>query len=183
MKTPEADGSDNRALIAVGKIVKAHGVRGEVKVFPLTNLSGRFESLTTVILERKDGVRIETEINSIRGSADNIIASFTAIETREQADEIRGAFISVRREDMPTLDSDQYYTIDLVGMSVRDEQGTDLGTIEEVIEYPASAALVIRSATGVIEMPAVRDFIITVDMDEKTVTVRSGGIPDNRAGR
>lgn len=168
--TPDSD--DNRDIVAVGKVIKAHGVHGEVKVLPLTNVSGRFESIGEVFIEKADGTRFQASIDTIRGSSANIIASFRGVESREDADALRGAFISVKRSDMPALEPDQYYTIDLVGMQVVDEQGDKIGTVSAVEEYPAIAALVIDTASGPLEIPAVHDYIMRVDKTARMIIVR-----------
>jgi len=171
-------------LIAVGKILNAHGIRGELKVYPLTNIPDRFLDIGDILVEYPDGAIQKRHVQHARYAGDYVIVKFDAIDTRNDAERLSGSFISVPLSQVPALDEGIYYAFDLLGMRVEDEQGVVSGEIVDIESFPANDVLVIRKNDGVIvHVPAVSEFVVAVDVDQKRTVIRFPEFDENTTYR
>ena len=90
--------SDSGAFVAIGRIQKPRGVRGEVFLLPLTDYPERFEGLTEVLLERPDGVRVSLRVEAFRAYGKRLGIKFRGFETPEAVGRLKGSVLLVRRE-------------------------------------------------------------------------------------
>ena len=107
------------------------------------------------------------------------------IDDRDAADRARGKILFVDEAHRAKLAKGQYFVHDVLGLAVREEGGSDLGTVADVLRYPASDVYVIRGDRGEILIPAVKEFIRSVDLETRTMTVRliEGMVPEVGAMR
>ncbi len=159
-------------LIAIGKIDRPFGVRGEVRVRSLSDVPGRFENLKRVAVVASSGQSLFSAVKSIRGKSPVYILGLEAFTTPEEAACFRGGFLKIPKAEVPPLPSGNYYEFDLVGMSVREESGVALGCLEEILESPAHHVFVIRGESGERLLPAVKAVIQSVDVENRVMTVR-----------
>jgi 16S rRNA processing protein RimM len=165
MTTPE--------LIAVGRIIRPHGIRGELKVYPLTTIPDRFLGIGDVLIEYPDGNIQQHHVQHARYASDCVIVQLDAVNTRNDAETMSGAYISVPRSQVPLLAEGSYYVFDLIGMRVDDEQGIEAGKIVDIEMFPANDVLVIRKTGGAtVHVPAVREFVVAVDIALKRTVIR-----------
>lgn len=121
------------ALIVLGVITGAHGVRGEVKIKPFT---AEAENLVAYgPLCDKQGKSYAINIRSAAGT--HIIASITGITDRNQAELLRGTELCITRNALPATAEDEYYIEDLVGMAVHLPDGTPYGTLRRIDNFGA----------------------------------------------
>jgi 16S rRNA processing protein RimM len=158
-------------MIAIGRVVRPHGLRGEVRVASLSDLPDRLRKLGRVLVEKPDGTLLDLTIQDARGSPDAAILKFRGVDSFEQAESLRGAFLVVPREELPPLPDGTFYVFDLIGFEVRTEEGQPVGTVRDVLRFPANDAYVVGRPGGEILIPAVRDFV-RIDTGAKTIFVR-----------
>ncbi len=158
-------------LIAIGRVIGVHGLRGQLKVHPVTDNPERFEELRSVILELRDGKAVRFGVEKIRTQADEVFLKLEGVEDRTAAEAYRGAWVSVTREEIPELDADSFYIFDLEGMEVFNPDGTRLGVVMRVEEFPANGVLVVESDTEEIWVPALKEIVREVDTANKRMTV------------
>lgn len=151
-------------MIRVGRIVGVFGVRGAVKVQPLTDFADRFASGGDLYL---DGAARRVEWS--RPQAAGHVLKLAGVDTRTQADLLRGRYLEVPAPR--ALPEDAWYWDDLVGMRVVSEQGVDLGTLEEVLERPANDVWIARLDGAETLVPATREAVRSVDVEARRVTV------------
>lgn len=159
-------------LVAIGKIEKPFGIRGELRVRSLSDVPGRFEALERVTLVAPSGRALETTVNRVRGHGDSYVLGVEALTTPEDAAAFRGGLIKIPRDQTPPLPAGQYYECDLVGMQVRSEQGQQLGVLEEVLETGSNHVFVVRAGKREHLLPATRQVIAAVDVQGRSMTVR-----------
>ena len=94
------------------------------------------------------------------------------IDDRNAAERLRGRILFVDEAHRAKLPKGQYFVHDVLGLAVREEGGTDLGTVADVLRYPASDVYVVRGDRGEILIPAVKEFVQSVDLGARTMTVR-----------
>lgn len=158
----------------VGIITSAHGLRGEVKVYPTTDDVRRFKRLREVIPDiaghRTGGGSGEAspvlEIESVKFFKQFAILKFRGIDSPEEAAKYRGTPLLVPRDKAVPLGRDEYYTADLMGLTVMDEHGTEIGTLREVLETGANDVYVIDLKDGrELLLPAIHQCVLAVDVE------------------
>ena len=135
----------NDRLIAVGRVAGAFGVRGEVRITSFTEdplALARFREL-----KRQDGSPGLT-ILSARDAKGSIICRCAGIETKDQADALRGLRLFIPREALPPADEDEFYLADLIGLAVVTPEGEALGRVKSVQDFGAGDILEITPAEG-----------------------------------
>lgn len=164
--------TDEAELIAIGLIEKPFGVKGEVRVRSLSDVPGRLEGLTDVTLVAASGRALLTAVTHVRKQGGSYVLGFDAFSSPEEAAAFRGALVKIPRGEAPPLPAGQYYEFELVGMTVVEETGRLLGTLEEVLEAGSSHVFVVRRAGRETLIPALRQVVASVDLQSRTMTVR-----------
>jgi 16S rRNA processing protein RimM len=153
-------------LLAVGRIARAHGVRGEVAVQPLSEVEARFAP-GSVLRLGPDGVRPLT-VEAARPHGHRLLVRFREVPDRTAAEELRGLFLLVPVSEAPDLGEDAWWPHQLVGCEVVTEEGRSFGPVTEVLHNPANDLWV----TGHALVPAIRDVVVSVDLDARRIVVR-----------
>jgi 16S rRNA processing protein RimM len=148
------------ALVTVGRIVKAHGIRGEVVVDVLSDVPGRFDPGADVRLDGRPVV-----ITGSRPHQGRLLVRLEGVMDRTAAELLRGKLFEAEAVDLS--DEETYYAHELVGMAVVDRDGGDLGTVSALIELPVTAGydlLEVRRADGSTWLlPAVDEYVEVED--------------------
>lgn len=153
---PTGDGD-----IVVGVVRAPHGVRGEVKVEPLTDsYQARFKVGSKLTCEDAGVVTIA----SLRGTEAQPIVRFAGYEDRSSVEVLRNKQLTVSREQAREAAGDAYLWSDLVGLAVVTPEGSRLGTVAEIIRAGATDVLVVRGEPGETLLPALESVIREVDI-------------------
>lgn len=155
------------ALILVGRVAGAFGVRGEVRITTYTAdplaLAGYRD------LKRQDGQPALT-ILSARPTKGGIIVRTKEIETREQAEALRGLKLHIPRDVLPEPDEDEFYVTDLIGLAVETAEGEPLGKVKDVRDFGAGDLLEIQPPDGASwYLPFTREAVPEVKLAERKV--------------
>ncbi|RHP11097.1 ribosome maturation factor RimM [Dorea sp. AF36-15AT] len=157
--------------LQVGVISSTHGVRGEVKVFPTTDDVTRFRQLKKVYLDTGREM-LPLEIQNVKFFKQFAILKFKGIDNINDIEKYRGKSLMIDREDAVDLDEDEYFIADMIGMKVYTEDGSEFGTLKDVMETGANDVYIIDSLEhGEVLIPAIRECILDVDMDEERMTI------------
>ena len=155
----------------VGVITSAHGIRGEVNVFPTTDDPGKFEDLKEVLLD-KNGEKVPCAIEHVKYFKKMVILKLAGIDDRNTADLYRQKELFVSREDAVPLEEGQYYLADLIGLQVISDEGDELGELYDILETGANDVYVVRNGKKKdLLLPATEECILAVDLDAQTMTV------------
>ena len=166
--------ADHPRHVAIGKIVQAHGIKGELVVFPLTERAERFAAGETVYLSRTaegDEGLTPFVIASSRPHRGRFLVHLEKIEDRTQAEWYAGAFLVIPWEQAESVrEEGEFFLYALVGREVRSETGERLGVVADVVETGAQPLLEIAVAgNGRRMLPFVKEFVRAVE--ERTVVV------------
>lgn len=169
-------------LLQVGAITTTHGVRGEVKVFPMTDDVKRFKKLKKVLLESgKD--YLELEIIQVKFFKNLAILKFKGMDNINDVEKYKGKGLFVTREDAVKCEKDEYFIADLIGIEVTTEEGELLGELTDVIQTGANDVYIVQvdenspyaemvpGKTRELLLPAIRDCIRDVDMEKRSIRV------------
>ncbi len=159
-------------LVAVGRLGRAHGVHGELRLDPQGGLPRGLEGYTRFFLGGRGAPR-PVGLAGWRPSGRHLLVRFVGVDTPEAARTLAGATLYVDRAEMPPLEPDEYYHADLLGCAVRDQEGHDLGTVVDVWPTAAYDLLVVAGAGGERMVPMVSEHVPAVDFEARVVVVRS----------
>ena len=159
------------AELRVGVIVKTHGIKGEVKVYPTTDSPLRFEELTHVKLRSGKTVR-ELDIEQVRFFKNLVILKFKGIDSINDVALYKGAELYIPREEGQELGEGEYYIADIIDIRVVTDTGEELGTVRDVMETGANDVYIVRRR-GMKDLliPATEECILDVDIENNVMTV------------
>ena len=130
--------------VVLGQIVAPHGVRGDLRIMPLTSNTQLFSDMDYLLLP--DDRRLH--IVKARPHKNIMLVTVKEVASIEEAEALRGQKVSVYREDMPELPEGRYYVGDLIGLPVLDEQGNRIGTFKDVLPTGSKDVYVIQPPEG-----------------------------------
>lgn len=159
----------------IGKIVGVHGIKGTMLILPLTDYPERFFTMKELVLDKPGKPRRTlkaAEITPYEGKG-TLFLQAQGVTDRDQAETIKGSVITVADEDRVALSEDEYWTDDIVGMTVTEEAtGRTLGKIEEIIFTGSNDVYLVRTENGKLQpIPATGDAVRNVDVKESVMTV------------
>ncbi|MBQ4002028.1 MAG: 16S rRNA processing protein RimM [Lachnospiraceae bacterium] len=158
-------------FLRIGVVTSPHGVRGEVRVYPTTDEISRFSEVGTLLLE-KEGVRSLRTIESVKQLKGMVALKLSGIDSVEEAEKIRNADLLIRRDQSSPLKEGQYFIGDLLDLLAVREDGTEVGTVEDVLKTGANSVLVIKKKDGKeLLLPVIPDCVLSVDSDEGIMTI------------
>lgn len=153
-------------MVQVGRIVGAFGIRGAVKVIPLTDFEDRFAPGSRLLL---DGERRHVEWSRRRPPV--VLVKLSGLDDRTQAEGHRGRPLEITDEEVHDLPAGTWYHHDLVGLRVATAGGRELGTLVEVLERPANDVWVARREDDEQLIPATGEAVLKVDLAGGRVVV------------
>jgi 16S rRNA processing protein RimM len=155
-------------LIQVGRVAGAFGVRGEVRITSFT--ADPVALVDYKALLREDGSPALT-LTSGRDAKGSIVARAKEVETREQAEALRGLKLFIPRAALPAPDEDEFYVTDLIGLAVVTAEGEPLGTVKAVQDFGAGDLLEITPPEGgqTWYLPFTREAVPEVRIAERVV--------------
>lgn len=158
-------------LLQVGIITSTHGVRGEVKVYPTTDDPRRFRRLKEVVLDTSRE-KLNLEIEGVKFFKQFVILKFKGLDNINDIEKYRQKSLYVTRKNAVRLQRDEYFIADLIGLKVQDEDGTELGTVKDVIETGANDVYEVEMADGrSLLLPAIKQCILNVDVENGMMQV------------
>jgi 16S rRNA processing protein RimM len=151
--------------VAVGRVLRAHGVRGDLVVEPLA---------PSVSLASGRRVRIsggEYQIAHMRSDGRFLRVNLAGIDTREKARALHGAYLQIQESELASLPDGEYYRFQLIGLAVWSVDGQDLGRVTDVLSAPENDIYVVSGPFGEVLIPAVDDVVQNIDLAAGRITI------------
>jgi len=150
--------------LAVGRIVKPHGLHGEVSMEILTDFPERFDTTESFYLG--DEYQAEPyKLKSYRWHKKRLLIHFETITDRNEAETLRGLLVQIPIEEAMPLPEGNYYLYQYIGLQVVTIQGQSLGTIDSVLETGANDVYVVKGEKQEYLIPAIPDIVKSVDIE------------------
>ncbi len=153
-------------FITAGQIVNTHGIRGEIKILP--------QGVDAEILSRVKTIYINGEPRTVSASRVHkgcLLAKLPGVDDMDAALALKNKTITIRRKDVK-LPKGVFFDQELIGLTARDaETGEELGTLEEVMDYPAHKVYAVRGGKDEYLIPAVPAFVKGIDIEENTIDI------------
>ncbi len=160
--------------VAIGKIIKPHGIAGEFKVTPFSqNVEHRFRKLQSFYLIRNDGdTPVLHTVTSVKITPRYVILGSDKIKL-EDLDRLRDCYIYIKSEELEELSDGNFYSFELINMRAVDTNGNELGFVSDILEGIGNDIIELTvTASGQKAMiPFVKAFINNVDVAGKTITI------------
>jgi 16S rRNA processing protein RimM len=157
--------------LAVARIVGAHGIRGEVRCALLTDFPERFKRGLHVFLGDERNAR---EVERARLERNRVLLKLNGVDSRTDAEALRGATIFVAEADAVRLPRGSYFWHQIIGLRVRTTDGRALGSVAEIIETGSNDVYVVRGKPpdhGELLLPAIKDVVRKIDLARGEITV------------
>jgi len=169
-----------KKYIQVGIIINTHGLKGEVKVSPLTDNQNRFTKLKKVFVESTNSVEAdiinnsrELNIENVKFFKDKTILKFREINDVDQAFMLKNYFLVIDMEDAVKLPPDTFFIFELIGCNVYDENQKSLGKIVDIIHTGSNDVYVVRDVNNKeLLIPARKKIVKSVEINEKKIIVQ-----------
>ncbi len=152
--------------ITIGQIVRAAGIRGEVKVKPLTDDPNRFRQLRTVYIGGRP-YRIE----ALRLDGDFVYLRFSGISDRNTAETLKDEFIEIDRVNSVALEEGSYFIADIIGCNLYMSDGESFGKVTEVNQYGAADVFTAFDGVKTVRFPFLKKMIVKVDVENSVIIV------------
>lgn len=150
----------------VGYIVKPQGVKGELKVEPLTDDITRYKSLKKVYIDDK-----EYKVTHARFSGGVAFVCLEGVTDRNFAELFRNKYIKIDREDAVSLDENSYFIADLIGSNMYFTNGDILGEVIEIISNRTDIFTVKTVSNKIVRFPFLLEVVKNVDIENKKITI------------
>ena len=155
----------------IGQIVNTFGIKGFVKVNPLTDNLERFEELKSVFVVKNKEL-LEMKIEEVKYHKNVVLVKFKGIEDINMAEKYKGCYIKIKRENAKKLPKDTYFIADLIGLPVYDESGNLLGKVDDIYNNKSHDIYVVKDELGKqILLPSTKEVIKQVDIENERIVV------------
>ena len=154
--------------LMIGEVLKPQGIRGEVKVRPITNDPARFHGLDQVFVKQGDGF-VPRRVRVSRVDGDAVYMTFEGVIDRNGAEALRGLALYIDRAHSVELDEDTNFIADLIGCRGVTDKGRDLGVMTDVLQPGANDVYVFSGPAGEVLVPALRRVVIEADVENKRI--------------
>jgi 16S rRNA processing protein RimM len=159
--------------LTIGRITRPHGVRGEVRVEPRTDLPERFAWLERIYVG--DGTPVAMTVERVRLHQGVVILKLGSCDTRNDAEALRGRWVLVPAEEAIPLEEGELFLYQLVDMEVVTAEGETLGKVEDVLQTGANDVLVVRiqdEPPKQLLLPDIPDVVLEVDLEAGRIVVQ-----------
>lgn len=147
--------------VLVGKVTKAHGLRGEVKVFPFSEEPANLVQYKTLVLvDSRASLSAMLTVTKSRIQGKTAVIQFNTIDDRTKAENIEGMGVLLPLDDLPAVDGDEYYWHDYEGKLVVDRNGTEIGRVDHLFSNGAQDVLVVKNNGGEILIPVTNEIVL-----------------------
>ena len=150
--------------LVIGEITKPQGVRGEVKLRPITCDPERFEGLELAYLKRgEDYIPLRLKVS--RRAQDAVFLCVEGVADRDAAEKLRGELLYIDRAHAVELDEDTNFLCDLIGLRGVDDEGNEWGTLRDVLQPGGNDVYIFDGPRGETLVPALKSVVKKVDLE------------------
>ncbi|MDR1020609.1 MAG: ribosome maturation factor RimM [Synergistaceae bacterium] len=171
--SPDASSAPRR--VQIGKIVGAHGVKGTLRIHPLTDFPERFLDMGRLYVEKpgKPPRELEVQRASSHDGKGQILVKAAGVDGRDEAEALSGWAVTVLPEERVDLPDGEYWIDSLIGLkAVVAASGDCLGTVEDVMTTGGNDVYAVRTAEGDIRLiPAIGDVVREIDISSGVIRV------------
>jgi 16S rRNA processing protein RimM len=155
-----------KEFLAIGQIINTHGIKGEVKVYPLTDDIKRFRKVKTAYI---DGVC--KNIIWCKIQSNKVILKIEGIDSIEEAEKYKNKYIEVSRNEAVELSEGEYFIADIIGCKVFDKNNIELGEVYDVIKTGSNDVYWVKGKKEIL-VPALKNIILDINIIENKIIIK-----------
>lgn len=167
--------------LTVGYVLRPRGIKGEVKIEPLTDNMEQFEAWKTLYIEGAEGY-LPLEIKAKRYIKNHVYLYFHGYDNTDKAEKLRGKYLWIPKKLLGDLPDDSFFVADIIGCSIFTGQGQNLGIVDRVLHTGSNDVYVSKNLNKEILIPALKKTVLDVDIQAKKIIVDAhelkGLLPD-----
>jgi 16S rRNA processing protein RimM len=157
--------------VLLGKVLAAHGIRGQLRVVPFSGDVAGILSLGRVLLQGPGGIMEPFEVKHAAAHGKRVLITLEGFDTINQVLPLVGRELYALREQLPELSPGEFYWCDLLGLHVVTVGGVSLGTLNDIIATGSNDVYVVHDGTREYLIPAMEDVVTAIDLDAGIMTV------------
>lgn len=158
--------------LEIGKIVNTNGLKGLLKVMPLTDDITRFEDLETIYIQIGKDL-VEKKIEDVKYIKNMVLLKLEGIDSIDEAEKYKNLYIKINKKNAVELPEDSYLIVDVIKCDVYTDEGELLGKMIDVLDTGSNDVYVVKNSEGKeILLPAIKEVIKSVDIANKKIIVK-----------
>lgn len=158
-------------LVAIAKLAKTRGLRGELVADILTDFPERFEDLENIIAVLPDGKRLNLKIENFWFQKDRVILKFGGYDSIEKSETLRNAEVCILESEAVKLEDDEFFDWELEGCTVETLDGDKIGSVKEIMRTGGTEILVVQGKSKDYLIPFAETICTEVDVENKLIRV------------
>jgi 16S rRNA processing protein RimM len=158
--------------VTIGSLGAPHGIRGEVKLFPLSDVPNRFEGLRHLWWVGSKGEPKRLKVASVRPGKRFFLVTFEGYSDPESAATLTGGRVMVPAAERGKPPAGEFFIDDIIGMTVHTESGQELGRVTDIYQTGANDIYEVQGPDGEWLFPALKNVILNVDLEARCIVVR-----------
>ena len=163
--------TDSEEYRAIARIIKVFGIRGEVKIHSYARSEDEYGNIQRLFLgSKKENLR-ECRLSSVRQRGTDLYITLHGVETRTEAEGLIGQFLFVRENESKQLPEGSFFIDDILGMTVTDVRGMEVGTVADIMENRGQRLIVVKTKNGEALIPDVPEIVRSVNGEERRITI------------
>lgn len=156
--------------LKIGQIVNTQGLKGEVRVYPLTDDIKRYDELNNFFVGEDFNKKYNPE--RVRYKGNLVILKIDRINSIEDAEKLKGKYLYVSREDSRKLEEGEFFISDMIGIEVYTVNDEYVGVLKDVLQYAANDVYVVKNEENKeFLIPAVMKFVPTIDIENRKMII------------
>jgi 16S rRNA processing protein RimM len=155
-------------FLIVGHILAPQGIKGEIKARVVTDFPDRFAPGELLYIDGRP-----LEIEGSRPHKKHLLLKLAAIDTRQDADKLRGRNLCIPRSEIRELPDGEFYAFQLIGLDVFTAEGNPVGRIADIMTTASNDIYIVQGERGEILIPAIEDVVKSIDLDKGKVTIEA----------
>lgn len=159
----------SKDFLTVGAILAPHGVRGDIRIKPLTERPERFLEAPSINIKGLGKIKIQ----NARWHKQFILLKLEGVDSMDDADKLRGLEIIVEKSELGKLPEGRYYAFEIIGMDVYNPQGELLGVVSDILTTGAADVYAVKQIDGKeLLLPAIKEVVLEIDINNKKMVVQ-----------
>ena len=157
--------------ITIGWTGKAHGLKGEVRLYPAARYEALIHRIPRLLLVGEGAPPLERAVEAVRRHHEVFLIKLAGADDRSAAETLEKMRVAVRREELEGAGWEGPFPEDLEGMDVVTAAGVAVGVVERVEEYPAGEMYEVRAGERSVLVPAVPPILVEIDLEKRRIVI------------
>lgn len=157
--------------VAIGKILRSWGVKGEFLIAPLCEDLKRYSQVEKVFILDADAKEKPYRIKRSRIFQGRVLLQLEGIDNRTKAEGLKGKYLEIDKKDVPLLTEGYYYVCDLINSQVLSLNGKKIGEVKEVLFFPAHPVLSVKKGKKEYLIPFVKEVVKKIDREKRVIWI------------